>query len=71
MEEILDEAKEKLREEIYDDWYDGLEDPIEFLVNEQGLYTEEDALKQSFIQVDYEKLADELEYDFTFIDIFV
>ena len=68
MEEIVDEAKEKLREEIYDDWYDGLEDPIEFLVNEQGLYSVEDALKQSFIQVDYEKLADELEYDFTFID---
>jgi len=66
-EEMLDEAVEIVREEYYDNWYEGLSDPYEFLVEEQGMYSPEDLFNASFIGIDYEKLARDLEQDYTFI----
>jgi antirestriction protein len=66
-EEMIDEAVEIVREEYYDTWYDGLSDPYEFLVKEQGLYSPEDFFEANFISVDYDRLADDLEQDYTFI----
>ena len=62
-EELVDEAKEEAREQVYDSTYEALSDPVDYFVNELGSYTEEDLLKQGFITVDYEKVARELEYD--------
>lgn len=55
----IEEAKEKLHEEVYDEWYEGLENPIEFLVEDKGIYSEEDLMKQSFIQIDIEEATRE------------
>lgn len=67
-EKMLDEAQEIVSQKIYDDWYDGLEHPYDFLVEEQGIYGKDDLHKASFVQVDYEKLGRDLEQDYTFID---
>jgi len=66
-EEMLDEAREILYNEYYDTWYDGLSDPYYFLVEEQGLYSAEDFANANFVQIDYEALAEALEYDYAFI----
>ena len=66
-EEMLDEAREIVYNEYYNNWYDGLSDPYNFLVEEQGLYDAESFAKADFVRVDIEKLARELEYDYTFI----
>ncbi len=67
-DEILEEAKEIVRDEYYETWYDGLDDPYDFLVNEQGLYSDEDFFKANFIQIDYGELANALEQDYLFIE---
>jgi antirestriction protein len=67
-EEMLDKAVEIVRDEYYDNWYDGLSDPYYFLVDEQGMYSPDDFFNASFISVDYEKLARDLEQDYTFIE---
>ena len=67
-EEMLDEAREIVYDEYYDNWYEGLSDPYYFLVEEQGLYSPEDLFNDSFIRVDYERLARDLEQDYTFIE---
>jgi hypothetical protein len=64
---MLDEAREIVYDEYYDTWYDGLSDPYYFLVEEQGLYSAEDFANASFVQIDYEALAEALEYDYAFI----
>jgi antirestriction protein len=66
-EEMLDEAREIVYDEYYDTWYDGLSDPYYFLVEEQGLYSAEDFANANFVQIDYEALAENLEYDYSFI----
>ena len=67
-EEMLDKAVEIVRDEYYDNWYEGLSDPYYFLVDEQGIYSAEDFFNANFVSVDYEKLADALEQDYTFIE---
>lgn len=67
-EEMLSEAEDTIMDEIYDEWYKGLDDPVHFLVHEQGIYSESDLGNVSFIQFDYEKYGEELGYDFTYID---
>ena len=67
-DEILEEAKEIVRDEYYETWYDGLDDPYDFLVNEQGIYSDEDFFKANFIQIDYGELANALEQDYLFIE---
>lgn len=66
-EEMLDEAREIVYDEYYDTWYEGLDDPYYFLVEEQGIYSPEDFANASFVRVDTEKLARDLEQDYTFI----
>jgi len=66
-DEMLDEAVEIVREEYYNTWYDGLDYPYYFLVEEQGLYSADDFAKANFVRIDYDKLADALEQDYTFI----
>jgi antirestriction protein len=66
-EEMLDEAVEIVRDEYYDNWYEGLSDPYYFLVEEQGMYSPDDFFQASFISIDYEKLGRDLEQDYTFI----
>jgi antirestriction protein len=57
-----------VNDEYYDTWYEGLNDPKGFLVDEQGLYSVEDFAKANFVRVDYDRLADALEQDYTFIE---
>ena len=66
-EEMLDEAREIVYDEYYNTWYDGLDDPYNFLVEEQGIYGAEDFANASFVRVDTEKLARDLEQDYTFV----
>ena len=67
-EEMLDLASSMVNDEYYDTWYEGLNDPKGFLVDEQGLYSVEDFAKANFVRVDYDRLADALEQDYTFIE---
>jgi hypothetical protein len=67
-EQMLDEAREIVYNEYYDNWYDGLSDPYYFLVEEQGMYSAEDFANASFVRVDYEKLGRDLDQDYTFIE---
>jgi antirestriction protein len=66
-EEMLDEAREIVYDEYYNTWIEGLSDPYYFLVEEQGMYSPDDFANATFVRVDYEKLADALEQDYTFI----
>ena len=64
---MLDKAREVVYDEYYDTWYDGLNDPYYFLVEEQGMYDAESFANANFVQVDYEALAEALEYDYAFV----
>jgi antirestriction protein len=66
-EEMLDKAREIVYDEYYDTWYDGLNDPYYFLVEEQGMYDAESFANANFVQIDYEALAEALEYDYAFV----
>jgi hypothetical protein len=66
-EEMLDEAREIVYDRIYERWYDSLDDPYSYLVEELGYYDDESFANANFIRVDYEKLGDALEQDYTFI----
>lgn len=67
-DEILEEAKEKVKEEISNEWEKGLDDAYNFLVEEKGLYSSDNLIKQSFIRFDYEAFGKDLEQDFTTIE---
>ena len=67
-EEMLDRAREIVYDEYYDTWYDGLNDPYYFLVEEQGMYSADDFAKANFVQVDYEKLGEDLEQDYFYVN---
>jgi hypothetical protein len=66
-EEMLDEAREIVYDEYYNNYFEGLSDPYYFLVEEQGLYDAESFANAGFVRVDYEKLGDALEQDYTFV----
>ena len=51
-EKDIENAKEEIREEYYDEIYEALEDPIQYFVEDQGIYTREDLLKANFITID-------------------
>jgi antirestriction protein len=63
-EDLVEQAKEKLRDEYYNWVYNELSDPVRYFVKDQGTYTEEDLVKASFIMIDYESLWNELKHDF-------
>ena len=67
-DEVVDKAREELRDVYYDDVRDELEkDAVGYFVDSLG-YAEEDLAKNSSFSVDYEKLAKDLSYDYTFIE---
>lgn len=66
--EMVDKAKEIVSERIYDEWYDGLDDPYYFLVEQMGMYSPEDLKNASFVQVDYDKLGRDLEQDYNTVE---
>jgi hypothetical protein len=67
-DEIVDKAREQLRDVYYDDIHDELErDAVGYFVDNLG-YAEEDLAKNSAFSVDYEKLARDLSYDYTIIE---
>lgn len=68
MERILEEAKESVREEIESEWEKGLEDPYNFLVEEQGLYDASSIMNANFIMFDYERFGKDLEQDYYVIE---
>lgn len=51
-----DEIEQRIEEE-YEYWYKGLDDPYQFLVEDMGIYTEEDLYKQPFMRIDDETAA--------------
>jgi antirestriction protein len=58
--DLSEDEIEERSEEVYKEWYDGLEDPYSFLVEEQGLYDDESIMQASFVQFDYEAFARDL-----------
>jgi antirestriction protein len=66
-EEMLDEAREIVYDRIYDRTYDALDDPYSYFVEELGSYDDESFANANFVRVDYEKLGDALEQDYTFV----
>lgn len=67
-ERLLSEAKEIVHDEIYEEWYEGLNDPYNFLVEEQGIYDSSNIMNASFIMFDYDKFGEDLEQDYLSID---
>lgn len=55
----FDDALEKLQEERYEQVYRELEDPIQYFVEDHGIYSIEDLFKASFIMIDVEAAAEE------------
>lgn len=69
-EKLVEDAREELKERIYNEWSDGLnDDPVGFLVDQQGLYSKDDLQKASFISIDYDKLGSDLAYDYNVFDL--
>jgi antirestriction protein len=66
-EEMLDEAREIVYDRLYDRTYEGLDDPYSYYVDELGIYDAETFVNFFFVRIDYEKLADALEDDYTFV----
>ena len=58
-EKLIDKAREDLRSSEYDKIYEALEDPIQYFVEEQGIYSTEELLNQSFISIDREEASEE------------
>ena len=56
-EKMVEDARERVREEIIDEWENGLKDPVSFLVEEHGMYSMEDLMKANFIVIDYDAAA--------------
>jgi len=66
-EEMLEKAREIVYDRYYEEWETGLDDPYYFLVEEQGMYDAESFANANFVQIDYDAIADALEYDYTFV----
>jgi len=53
------EAKEKAREKEYEKIKVALKDPVQYFVGDHGIYSREELMKQSFIQIDIEKASED------------
>jgi hypothetical protein len=63
----VDEAREYLRDKYYDEIKEELDkDAVGYFVDQFG-DSEEDLAKQSIFRVDYDKLGEDLEYDYNYI----
>ena len=56
-EDLSEDEIEKKIEEKYDEIYKALEDPIEYFVEDQGIYSIEDLMQQNFIHIDEREAA--------------
>lgn len=56
-ENLISSAKDKVKDKYYDEIYDSLKDPVAYFVDEQGIYSREDLLKQPFISIDIDEAA--------------
>ena len=56
---LVNDARVSLVEKISEEWKKGLEHPVSFLVDDQGLYTREELLKQNFIIIDTQAAAED------------
>lgn len=57
LESLVDDAKEEMRGQWSDEMETSLEDPIEYFVNEQGMYSMEDLMQCSFIRIDEDEAS--------------
>ena len=55
---MADNAIDKLRDKLTDEIYDELDDPFEYFVNEQGLYSAEDFFKAGIGSIDIDEAAE-------------
>ena len=58
-EKIIEKAKEDLQEKYYNEIYNNLNDPIQYFVHDQGIYSVEDLIKQSWISIDTNEAAED------------
>lgn len=56
---LLDHAEETVRETMYDDYYDRLDNPFRCLVEEEGIYSAEDFWKQFGYVIDTREAAED------------
>jgi antirestriction protein len=67
-DDVIEKAKEQLREEYYDDIYDQLSiDAVGYFIDELG-YEESSLADNNLFMVDYKALASDLSSDYTFIE---
>jgi len=57
-EKILDRFREDIASAIADDIEGRLDDPVRYFIDDEGLYSAEDLLKQNFIRTDIDKMAE-------------
>lgn len=55
MARIIDEAKERVEESMIENVENALEDPIQYFVHDEGLFSIEDLFKQNFISIDVDE----------------
>jgi hypothetical protein len=55
----IESLRDELREKIAQDIEDRLEDPVQYFCKEQGMYSEEDLFKQSFMQIDEDEVCED------------
>lgn len=58
-EALLTQAKDDVRSTRSDEIEKELDDPLQYFVNDQGMYSREDLLKASFISIDIEAAAED------------
>lgn len=58
-DQVIENAKEAVREKISDEMESKLDDPIGYFVDEQGIYTVQDLMKQPWVSIDIESAADD------------
>jgi hypothetical protein len=57
IETATEALRDKLKETRENETYEALEDPVQYFVKDQGLYSIEDLMKQSFIRIDIKNAA--------------
>jgi hypothetical protein len=62
-EEIIERGREELREEKYDEIYDELDDPVEYFVENRGIYTLTELIKNGPVFLDEDKMVSDMVSD--------
>jgi hypothetical protein len=56
-EDLIAKIHDKFDAQIRTRWEEGLENPYQFFVEDEGIYTEKELLKASFISIDYDEAS--------------